>query len=146
MNLLHIWASGQQTWAFSCSLTVTLSSGWPDQSLCFRLHLSLELKISSSSGCVLHAAGRQRGRAVVALSISDGFLLLSVDAGRTKVSLRSNKKYQDERWHTVSSQACATTLKRLIITRHHEAKGLKASVCVCTVTTTLALKTSSQLS
>ncbi|XP_013886048.1 laminin subunit alpha-5 [Austrofundulus limnaeus] len=65
------------------------------------LHLSLELKISSSSGCVLHAAGRQRGRAAVALSVSDGFLLLSVDAGRTKVSLRSNKKYQDERWHTV---------------------------------------------
>ncbi|XP_037539702.1 laminin subunit alpha-4 [Nematolebias whitei] len=65
------------------------------------LHLSLELKIGSSSGCVLHAAGSQRARAGMSLSISHGFLLLSLDIGRRKVSLHSSNKYNDERWHTV---------------------------------------------
>ncbi|XP_037833033.1 laminin subunit alpha-5 isoform X1 [Kryptolebias marmoratus] len=65
------------------------------------LHFSLELKINSSSGCVLYAASTQQGRAVLSLSVSNGFLRLSFDTGKRKVSLRSNKKYNDGRWHMV---------------------------------------------
>ncbi|MEQ2217070.1 hypothetical protein XENOCAPTIV_012980 [Xenoophorus captivus] len=41
-------------------------------------HLSLELKINSSDGCVLHAAGRQHGGAAMSLSVLKGHLMLSM--------------------------------------------------------------------
>ncbi|KAA8582349.1 hypothetical protein FQN60_009089 [Etheostoma spectabile] len=43
----------------------------------------------------------QHGGAVMSLSVSDGHLLLLLDGGKRKVSLRSRKKYDDNQWHTV---------------------------------------------
>ncbi|XP_069382509.1 laminin subunit alpha-5 isoform X2 [Paralichthys olivaceus] len=64
-------------------------------------HISMSLRINSSDGLVLHAAGGQRGGAGMSLSVSGGHLLLLLDGGKRKVSLRSRKKYDDDRWHTV---------------------------------------------
>lgn len=64
----------------------------------------MSLRINSSDGLVLYAAGGQRG-AVMSLGVSDGHLLLLLDGGKRKVSLRSRKKYNDDQWHTVRSHA-----------------------------------------
>ncbi|XP_015822830.1 laminin subunit alpha-5 isoform X1 [Nothobranchius furzeri] len=64
------------------------------------LHVSLALKISSD-GCVLYATGKQRDKAVMSLSISNGLLQLSLDTENKKVVLQSKNKYNDNRWHTV---------------------------------------------
>ncbi|KAM6929230.1 laminin subunit alpha-5 [Lycodopsis pacificus] len=64
-------------------------------------HISMAVRINSSDGLVLYAAGGQRGAAVMSLSVSDGHLLLLLDGGKRKVSLRSRKKYDDNQWHTV---------------------------------------------
>lgn len=64
----------------------------------------MALRINSSDGLVLYAGGRQQGGAMMSLSVSDGHLLLLLDGGKRKVSLRSRKKYNDDRWHTVSSR------------------------------------------
>ncbi|XP_047462931.1 laminin subunit alpha-5 isoform X2 [Mugil cephalus] len=64
-------------------------------------HISMALKINSSDGLVLYAAGRQRSGAVIMLGLSDGRLLLLLDGGKRKANLRSRKKYNDDRWHTV---------------------------------------------
>ncbi|XP_035864341.1 laminin subunit alpha-5 isoform X2 [Sander lucioperca] len=64
-------------------------------------HISMAVRINSSDGLVLYAAGGQRGAAVMSLSVSDGHLLLLLDGGKRKVSLRSRKKYDDDQWHTV---------------------------------------------
>ncbi|XP_031700147.1 laminin subunit alpha-5 isoform X2 [Anarrhichthys ocellatus] len=64
-------------------------------------HISMAVRINSSDGLVLYAAGGQRGAAVMSLSASDGHLLLLLDGGKRKVSLRSRKKYNDNQWHTV---------------------------------------------
>ncbi|KAM4563209.1 laminin subunit alpha-5 isoform 2-T2 [Odontesthes bonariensis] len=64
-------------------------------------HFSMALKINSSDGLVLYAASKQRGGAMMSLSVSDGHLLLLLDGGKRKVSLRSRKKYNDDQWHTV---------------------------------------------
>ncbi|KAM6924368.1 laminin subunit alpha-5 [Xenentodon cancila] len=64
-------------------------------------HLSMWLKINSSDGLVLRTASRQPGGAGMSLSVSDGYLLLLLDGGKRKVSLRSHKKYNDDQWHTV---------------------------------------------
>lgn len=61
----------------------------------------MSMRINSSDGLVLHAGGAQRGGAVMSLSLSDGHLLLLLDGGKRKVSLRSRKKYNDDQWHTV---------------------------------------------
>lgn len=63
----------------------------------------MALKINSSDGLVLYAAGGKRGGAVMSLSVSDGHLLLLLDGGKKKASLRSRKKYNDDHWHTVRS-------------------------------------------
>uniref|UniRef100_A0AAQ5Y5K7 Laminin subunit alpha-5 n=1 Tax=Amphiprion ocellaris TaxID=80972 RepID=A0AAQ5Y5K7_AMPOC len=68
-------------------------------------HFSMTVRINSSDGLVLYAAGGQRGEAVTSLSISHGHLLLLLDGGKRKVSVRSRKKYNDDRWHTVRSHA-----------------------------------------
>lgn len=69
----------------------------------------MSVRINSSDGLVLYAAGGQRG-AVMSLSVSDGHLLLLLDGGKRKVSLRSRKKYNDDQWHTVRSHAGVTRL------------------------------------
>uniref|UniRef100_A0A8D3CPA0 Laminin subunit alpha-5 n=1 Tax=Scophthalmus maximus TaxID=52904 RepID=A0A8D3CPA0_SCOMX len=77
------------------SLSLSLSV-----SVC-RPHISMSVRINSSDGLVLHAAGGQRGGAAMSLSVSGGHLLLLLDGGKRKVSLRSRKKYSDDQWHTV---------------------------------------------
>lgn len=64
----------------------------------------MAVRINSSDGLVLYAAGGKRGAAVMSLSVSDGHLLLLLDGGKRKVSLRSRKKYNDNQWHTVRLQ------------------------------------------
>ncbi|KAF3860795.1 hypothetical protein F7725_001050 [Dissostichus mawsoni] len=66
-----------------------------------QLHISMALRINSSDGLVLSAAGGQRSDAVMSLSASDGHLLLEMYGGKKKISLRSRKKYNDDQWHTV---------------------------------------------
>lgn len=68
-----------------------------------RSHISMALRINSSDGMVLYATNRGRSRGVMSLSLSEGHLLLLLDGGRRKVSLRSRRKYNDDRWHTVRS-------------------------------------------
>ncbi|CAL8370062.1 unnamed protein product [Lota lota] len=63
-------------------------------------HISLGVRINSSAGLVLHTA-QQRGGAVMSLSVSEGHLLLLVEGGKRKASLRSRRKYNDNQWHTV---------------------------------------------
>ncbi|KAM4737780.1 laminin subunit alpha-5 isoform 2-T2 [Anableps anableps] len=64
-------------------------------------HLSLEVKINSSDGCVLYAAGRQHGGAAMVLRVLKGHLVLSVESAPSQVQVRSLNKYNDERWHLV---------------------------------------------
>lgn len=68
-----------------------------------RSHISMALKINSSDGMVLYATSRGRGGGMMSLGLSEGHLLLLLDGGRRKVSLRSRRKYNDDRWHTVRS-------------------------------------------
>ncbi|XP_037333672.2 laminin subunit alpha-5 isoform X2 [Pungitius pungitius] len=63
--------------------------------------ISMAVRINSSDGSVLYAAGGPRGAAVMSLSVSGGHLLLLLDGGKRKVSLRSRKKYNDNQWHRV---------------------------------------------
>ena len=39
----------------------------------------------------------------MSLSVSEGHLVLLVEGGKRKTSLRSRRKYSDNQWHTVSS-------------------------------------------
>ncbi|KAM4609874.1 laminin subunit alpha-5 [Polymixia lowei] len=64
-------------------------------------HVSMGLRINSSDGVVLYVGSDQRGGAMMSLSVSEGHLLLLVDGGRRKASLRSRRMYNDDRWHTV---------------------------------------------
>ncbi|XP_071369418.1 laminin subunit alpha-4-like [Centroberyx affinis] len=64
-------------------------------------HISMATRINSSDGVVLYAAGGPHGGAVMSLVVSDGHLLLLLDGGKRKVSLRSRRKYNDDQWHTV---------------------------------------------
>ncbi|XP_044207309.1 laminin subunit alpha-5 isoform X2 [Thunnus albacares] len=65
-------------------------------------HISMSVRINASDGLVLYVAGGgHRGGAVMSLSLSDGHLLLLLDGGKRKASLRSHKKYNDDQWHTV---------------------------------------------
>lgn len=68
----------------------------------------MALRINSSDGLVLYAAGGQRGGAGMTLGVSDGHLLLLLDGGKKKISLRSRKKYNDDQWHTVRWRATVT--------------------------------------
>ncbi|KAM3618812.1 uncharacterized protein V6R79_025116 [Siganus canaliculatus] len=71
-------------------------------------HISMSVRINSSDGLLLHAGGGGGGRqggggggSVMSLSVSEGHLLLLLDGGKRKVSLRSRRKYDDDQWHTV---------------------------------------------
>lgn len=73
----------------------------------------MALRINSSDGMVLHTTSRGRSGGVMSLSLSEGHLLLLLDGGRRKVSLRSRRKYNDDRWHTVSSHTLAECVMAL---------------------------------
>ncbi|XP_056106000.1 laminin subunit alpha-5 isoform X1 [Rhinichthys klamathensis goyatoka] len=62
-------------------------------------HISLGVRVNSSSGLVFHAG--EKGQRTMMLSVSDGHLTLQVNGGRRKTSIRSRKKYNDGLWHTV---------------------------------------------
>ncbi|XP_041655744.1 laminin subunit alpha-5 isoform X2 [Cheilinus undulatus] len=64
-------------------------------------HISMAVRINSSDGLVLYTGNGQQGGAMMSLSVSEGHLLLLLDGGKRKVSLRSRKKYNDDQWHTV---------------------------------------------
>uniref|UniRef100_A0A3B4YWT5 Laminin A chain n=1 Tax=Stegastes partitus TaxID=144197 RepID=A0A3B4YWT5_9TELE len=64
-------------------------------------HISIAVRINSSDGLLLYAVDGQRGEAAMSLSVSQGHLLLLLDGGKRKASLRSHKKYNDDQWHTV---------------------------------------------
>ncbi|KAJ3586856.1 hypothetical protein NHX12_013248, partial [Muraenolepis orangiensis] len=63
-------------------------------------HISLGMRVNSSEGLVLLTA-QKGGGAVMSLSVSQGHLLLLVEGGKRKASLRSRRKYSDNQWHTV---------------------------------------------
>ncbi|XDV45702.1 hypothetical protein PO909_013751, partial [Leuciscus waleckii] len=62
-------------------------------------HISLGVRVNSSSGLVFHTG--QKGQRTMTLSVSDGHLTLQINGGRRKTSIRSKKKYNDGLWHTV---------------------------------------------
>lgn len=64
-------------------------------------HISMAVRINSSEGLVLHAAGGRRSKTVMSLSVFDGHLQLLLGGGKKKVTLRSRKKYNDDQWHAV---------------------------------------------
>uniref|UniRef100_A0A3Q1JX64 Laminin subunit alpha-5 n=1 Tax=Anabas testudineus TaxID=64144 RepID=A0A3Q1JX64_ANATE len=64
-------------------------------------HISMAVRINSSDGFLLYVASSKQGKAVMSLSVSGGHLLLLLDGGKRKSSLRSRKKYDDNQWHTV---------------------------------------------
>lgn len=76
----------------------------------------MAVRINSSEGLILYAAGGQRGT-VMSLGVSDGHLLLLLDGGKRKVSLRSRKKYDDGQWHTVRSHTIVGSGQRQDVTR-----------------------------
>ncbi|CAL8280300.1 unnamed protein product [Boreogadus saida] len=63
-------------------------------------HISLGVRINSSEGLVLRTT-QQGGGAVMSLRVSEGHLVLLVEGGKRKASLRSRRKYSDNQWHTV---------------------------------------------
>ncbi|XP_055747285.1 laminin subunit alpha-5-like [Salvelinus fontinalis] len=65
-------------------------------------HISMGLRVNSSEGLVFCVSGSgERSTSVMTLSVSDGRLLLLVDGGKRKTSIRSRRKYNDGQWHTV---------------------------------------------
>ena len=60
------------------------------------------MRINSSEGLVLRTT-QQGGGAVMSLRVSEGHLVLLVEGGKRKASLRTRRKYSDNQWHTVSS-------------------------------------------
>ncbi len=71
-------------------------------SLC-RPHISVGVRVNSSSGLIFYVAGG-KGQRTMMLSVFDGHLMLVVNGGKRKTSIRSKKKYDDGLWHTVRMQ------------------------------------------
>lgn len=69
-------------------------------SLSLRPHASLSIRVNSSSGLIFHVAGGKNQRTMT-LSVFDGHLMLLVNGGKRKTTVRSRKKYNDASWHTV---------------------------------------------
>ncbi|XP_016364529.1 laminin subunit alpha-5-like [Sinocyclocheilus rhinocerous] len=63
-------------------------------------HISVGVRVNSSSGLIFHVAGGKSQR-IMTLSVIDGHLMLIVNGGKKKTSIRSKKKYNDGLWHTV---------------------------------------------
>ncbi len=68
-------------------------------SIC-RPHISVGVRVNSSSGLIFYVAGG-KGQRTMTLSVFDGHLMLMVNGGKRKTSIRSKKKYNDGLWHTV---------------------------------------------
>ncbi|XP_016099348.1 laminin subunit alpha-5 [Sinocyclocheilus grahami] len=62
-------------------------------------HISVGVRVNSSSGLIFHVAGGKSQR-IMTLSVFDGHLMLIVTGGK-KTSIRSKKKYDDGLWHMV---------------------------------------------
>ncbi|KTG35339.1 hypothetical protein cypCar_00020114, partial [Cyprinus carpio] len=63
-------------------------------------HISVGVRVNSSSGLIFHVAGGKDQRTMT-LSVFDGDLMLTVNGGKKKNFIRSKKKYNDGLWHTV---------------------------------------------
>ncbi|XP_057219104.1 laminin subunit alpha-5 isoform X1 [Triplophysa rosa] len=63
-------------------------------------HVSLGIRVNSSSGLIFHVAGGKNQRTMM-LSVFDSHLMLLVNGGKRKTTIRSRKKYSDALWHTV---------------------------------------------
>ncbi|XP_073731136.1 laminin subunit alpha-5 [Misgurnus anguillicaudatus] len=63
-------------------------------------HISLSMRVNSSSGMIFHVAGGKNQRTMT-LSVHEGNLMLLVNGGKRKTTIRSKKKYNDDLWHTV---------------------------------------------
>ncbi|XP_052396695.1 laminin subunit alpha-5-like [Carassius gibelio] len=63
-------------------------------------HISVDVRVHSSSGLIFHVAGG-KDQSIMTLSMLDGNLMLIVNSGKRKTSIRSKKKYNDGLWHTV---------------------------------------------
>uniref|UniRef100_A0A672R3F9 Laminin subunit alpha-5 n=1 Tax=Sinocyclocheilus grahami TaxID=75366 RepID=A0A672R3F9_SINGR len=68
-------------------------------SIC-RPHISVGVRVNSSSGLIFHVA-EGKGQRTMTLSVFDGHLMLTVNGGKRKTSIRSKNKYSDGLWHTV---------------------------------------------
>uniref|UniRef100_A0A4W5JD38 Laminin G domain-containing protein n=1 Tax=Hucho hucho TaxID=62062 RepID=A0A4W5JD38_9TELE len=67
-------------------------------------HISMGLRVNSSDGLVFYVSGsleRSSSSSVMTLSVSNGHLLLLINGGKRKTSVRSHRKYNDGQWHTV---------------------------------------------
>lgn len=82
------------------SLAAVGEQGAPVTPCPCRCHLSLEVKLNSSSGLLFYVAGEQGS--FMALFVSNGRFVFLVHVGRRRLRLRSKDKYRDGRWHTVS--------------------------------------------
>ncbi|XP_016088609.1 laminin subunit alpha-5-like [Sinocyclocheilus grahami] len=63
-------------------------------------HISVGVRVNSSSGLIFHVA-EGKGQRTMTLSVFDGHLMLTVNGGKRKTSIRSKNKYSDGLWHTV---------------------------------------------
>lgn len=78
----------------------TLPVDIPNYSVSRRPHVSLGIRVNSSSGLIFHVAGGRNQRTMM-LSVFDSHLMLLVNGGKRKTTIRSRKKYSDALWHTV---------------------------------------------
>ncbi|XP_061781861.1 laminin subunit alpha-5 isoform X2 [Nerophis lumbriciformis] len=97
-------------------------------SLSSKPHLSLAVRVNSSSGLILYAASAQGGAAMT-LSVQEGHLLLSL-GGRRKVSLRGRAAIDDQRWHTVFIKRDADKMSLVVDGVNAQSKRVPASVRV----------------
>ncbi|KAK7907540.1 hypothetical protein WMY93_016152 [Mugilogobius chulae] len=72
----------------------------PQHALDHRWHLSLSLRTVSSSGLLVYVCDMDE-RSFMALYLAHGRLELTFSAGEEPVTLHSEKKYNDGRWHNV---------------------------------------------
>lgn len=61
----------------------------------------MAVRVNSSNGLIFYAAS-EKGRASLALSVSEGHLKLLITGGKRKFSIVTSAKYNDNQWHTVS--------------------------------------------
>lgn len=77
----------------------------------------MSMRINSSDGILLHLVGRQHSRPVMSLSVSGGHVVLLLYGGKRKVTLRSQKKCNDGRWHTVRAHTGSQLVFIVIVTK-----------------------------
>ncbi|XP_047662931.1 laminin subunit alpha-5 isoform X3 [Tachysurus fulvidraco] len=63
-------------------------------------NVAMAVRVNSSNGVIFYAAP-EKGRASLALSVSEGHLKLLITGGKRKFSIVTSAKYNDNQWHTV---------------------------------------------